>query len=58
MFGQDGLTKREMFAVHAMLGILAATDSTLKITSVEAKAFVNTAILCADELIKRLEKTS
>ncbi|WP_447077633.1 hypothetical protein [Shewanella algae] len=49
----EGLTKREVFAMHALQGILSceSVDETPKV-------IVGVAVLYADELIKELERTS
>lgn len=51
--GTGTLTKREVFAMHALQGILSceSVDETPKV-------IVGVAVLYADELIKELERTS
>ena len=48
-----GLTKREMMAMAAMQGLLAAPD----LTTVEPSSVASTAIIYADALLAELERT-
>ena len=50
---QVGLTKREMFAMNAMKGILANSALKMDISHIEVARF---AIAYADELLTELEK--
>ena len=49
-----GLTKREMMAMHALQGLLAAPD----LNTVEPEAVAGTAIAYADALLSELDRTS
>ena len=49
-----GLTKREMMAMHALQGLLAAPD----LNTVEPNAVAGTAIAYADALLEELDRTS
>jgi len=53
----DGLTKREMFAMHAMQGLLAsASDSDGQWTNAGPDNVAFEAVAIADALLKELEK--
>lgn len=65
-WNQMGLTKREMFAMAAMQGILSSLDKnanggndTFHVNDgwTEATRIAKDAINCADELLKQLEET-
>lgn len=49
-----GLTKREMMAMHALQGLLAAPD----LNTVEPDAVAGTAIAYVDALLAELDRTS
>ena len=49
-----GLTKREMMAMHALQGLLAAPD----LNTVEPVAVAGTAIAYVDALLAELDRTS
>jgi hypothetical protein len=49
---KENLTKREMFAMAALQGILANPDNTGTVTT----QIANMAVWYADELIRELEK--
>ena len=50
----QGLTKREMMAMHALQGLLAAPD----LNTVEPDAVAGTAIAYVDALLAELDRTS
>lgn len=52
-----GLTKREMIAMHAMQGILAAGNAYVFVVGDEAVAVAEFAVSCADALLAELERT-
>lgn len=52
--GHSGLTKREMMAMHALQGLLAAPD----LNTVEPDAVAGTAIAYVDALLAELDRTS
>ena len=56
-FYESGLTKRELFAMAAMQGILAAMDcqSMVNNRATDSVGATNLAIVMADELLKQLE---
>ena len=49
-----GLTKREMMAMHALQGLLAAPD----LNTIEPDAVAGTAIAYVDALLAELDRTS
>lgn len=51
-----GLTKREMFAMHAMSGLMANTDSKIAFWKDDAKTMAQYAITITDALLDELEK--
>lgn len=53
----DGLTKREMFAIHAMQGLLASSsDNNGQWTHTGPNDMAREAVEFADALLKELEK--
>lgn len=60
----QGLTKREMFAMHAMQGLLSNSGGVVQANCVHGTGFCNSdevslaqwSISCADALLKELEK--
>lgn len=61
MYGAEGvealgLTKREMIAMHAMQGILAAGNADEFVVGDEV-GFAGFAVSCADALLAELERT-
>jgi hypothetical protein len=59
-----GLTKREMFAMHAMQGLLSNCGGVVQANSVSGTGFCNSdetslaqwSLACADALLKELDK--
>ena len=54
---QSGLTKREMFAMHAMQGLLAANSGWRNSNPMTHDIIVNEAAYIADALLEELECT-
>ena len=54
---QPGLTKREMFAMHAMQGLLAANSGWRNSNPMTSDIIVNEASYIADALLEELERT-
>lgn len=60
----QGLTKREMFAMHAMQGLLSNSGGVVQSNSMSGTGFCNSdenslaqwSIACADALLKELAK--
>lgn len=52
-----GLTKREMFAMHAMQGLLAANSGWRNSNPMTSDIIVNEASYIADALLEELERT-
>ncbi len=55
--GDTGLTKREMFAMHAIQGLLAANPEWMSSNPMKKRVIANEAVYLADALLAELERT-